>query len=155
MSTDVQILNSEGNFALGEHDIVFDAIGRLILLSGQPKLIQDIQKILFTNVNNFYNQYGTRLDVMIGSNLGIDQTINILGQKITDSLVYLQYLQEQQALSQMVLGSEIIVQILELNIDYLYAITQNSNDSRTFTVGIVIQSGDNQIVTIGNNITVV
>ena len=155
MSTDVKIANKIGDFALCEHEIVFDTIGRLIVLSGQDKLIQDIQKILFTEVNNFNSRYSTQLDILIGSNFGIDQTINMLGQTITDSLIYLQYLQEEQAKYQQVLGSEIIQQILELNIDYLYDITNNDNDSRTFTVGIVILTGDNQLVSIGNNITIV
>ena len=155
MSVDIQILNNLGNFAFGSHSVVFDNVGRLVALSGQPKLLQDINKILYTDVNNFYNQYGTQLDKLIGSNLGIDATMNSLGQMITDSLIYLQFLQEQQAQYQQVLGSEIIQQILELNIDYLYEITNNDADSRTFTVGIVILSADNQLVTVSNNITVV
>jgi len=155
MSQDIRIANPNGNFDLGSHDIVFNTIGRFIMLTGNDKLIQDVQKILFTNVNNFYNQYGTKLAVLIGTNLGIDQTINILAQRITDSLVYLQFLQEQQAQAQQVLGSEIIKQILEINIDYLYAITNDDNDSRTFAVAIVLMSADNQLVSVGTNITAV
>jgi hypothetical protein len=153
MSVDIQIYSTLGSFALGQHDIVFDAVGRVVSLTGRDKLIQDIQKILFTNVNKFYNQYGTQLDSFIGTNYGVDQTINLLGQKVTDSLLYLQYLQDQQSTYQQVQGSEIIQQILELNIDYLYAVTNNEDDLTTFSVGIVILSGDNQLITVGADIT--
>ena len=153
MSQDIQIISTDGQFSRGNHDIVFDSLGRGVILTGQDKLIQDILKILFTNLNKFYNQYGTKLDEIIGSNLGLDQTLNMIGQKVTDSLLYLQFLQEQQATYQQVLGSEIIQDILEINIDYLYQITNDPNDVRTFTVGIVILSGDNQLIAAGADIT--
>ena len=153
MSEDIQIVSTEGQFSRGQHDIVFDGIGRCVILTGQDKLIQDILKILFTNLNKFYNQYGTQLDQFVGSNYGLDQTMNMLGQKVTDSLIYLQFLQEQQATYQQVLGSEIIQQILSIDIDYLYEITNNPNDVRTFTIGIVVLSGDNTYVAANANIT--
>jgi len=155
MSFDIQITNKEGQFALGKHDIVLDSIGRTVLLSGRDKLIQDVQKILFTNVNKFYNDYGTKLDEIIGTNLGKDQTINVLAQKITDSLIYLQFLQEQQSKYQQVQSSEIIKQIVEINVNFVYELTGNDNDARTFAINIVLLTEDNQVISVNRDIEIV
>ena len=155
MSRDIQITNKDGSFANGQHFVVFNSVGRLVMLSGRNKLIQDVEKILFTNINYFYSQYKTQLDELIGSNLKVEQTINVLSQRITDSLIYLQFLQEQQSKYQQVQSSEIIQQIVTLNVNYLYHITNNDNDVRTFTVQIVILTAGNQMVTVNRDITIV
>ncbi len=155
MSYDIQIGNPSGAFADGGHDIILDGLGNTIKLYGQAKLEQDMLKILFTEFSTFYKEYATQLDELIGSNLGIQQTINVLAKRITDSLVYLQILQQEQATSQQVLSSEIIQNILTLNIDYLYDITNDENDVRTFRVTIVVQTADNQQVIVSKDVTAV
>ena len=155
MSLDIQINNPSGQFALQNHDIVLDGIGSTIILTGQDKLIQDVQKILFTPRNYFDVNYSTQWDDIIGSNLGVEQTENIIAQRVTDALVYLQYLQQQQAKYQQVQSSEIIQQIQTINVNYLYELTNNDNDLRTFTVGIVLITQGNQVVNVTGNITIV
>ena len=47
MSFDIQIQNHSGPFGDGNHDIVLDANGSTVILMGQDKLIQDVQKNSF------------------------------------------------------------------------------------------------------------
>jgi len=155
MSLDIQINNPSGQFALQNHDIVLDGIGSTIILTGQDKLIQDVQKILFTDINNFYNQYATQLLELIGTNKGIQGTINILAQTVGDSLAYLMTLQQAQVKYQQCQSSELIEDVLSLNINYQYEITNDPNDVRTFSVGIVLQTADSQQITVSRNVTAV
>ena len=155
MSTDIQIHSQDGQFSAGNHDVVFDALGRLVMLTGEKKLIQDVLKILFTDINYFYTDYGTKLSELIGTNLGKNQTISVLAQRVADSLAYLQFLQTQQAAYQQVTSDEIIKEVLTLNVNYLFEITNNDNDSRTFTVQIVLLNGTGQTVTVSRQINIV
>jgi hypothetical protein len=155
VSTDIQIQSQDGQFSDLNHDVVFDTLGRLVMLTGENKLIQDVLKILFTDVNYFYTDYGTQLEELIGTNLGIDQTISILAQRVADSLAYLQFLQTQQASYQQVSSDEIIQEVVTLNVNYLFEITNNDSDSRTFTVQIILLNGTGQTVTVGRQINIV
>lgn len=155
MSTDIQIQSQDGQFSSGNHDVVFDSIGRLVMLTGVNKLVQDVLKILFTDINYFYTDYGTKLNELIGTNLGKNQTVSVLSQRVADSLAYLQFLQTQQATYQQLSSDEMIKEVLTLNVNYLYELTNNDNDSRTFTVQIVLLNATNQTVSLEREINIV
>ena len=57
-------------------------------------------------------------------------------------------LQAAQVKYQQCLSSELIENILQLNINYLYEITLKDADTRTFEVMIQIQTKDNQTITV-------
>lgn len=155
MSTDIQIQSQDGQFSSGSHDVVFDSIGRIVMLTDVSKLVQDVLKILFTDINYFYTDYGTQLNELIGTNLGKNQTVSVLSQRVADSLAYLQFLQTQQATYQQLSSDEMIKEVLTLNVNYLYEITNNDNDSRTFTVQIVLLNATNQTVSLEREINIV
>jgi len=151
MSWDIKIIPSNGSFSNGQHDINIKGDYRVY---GVQKLEQDILKILFTEVNQFYSQYQTDLETLIGSNLGVQETLTILAQRIGDSLAYLMALQSEQVQYQLCQGDELIDNILSLNVNYQYEITKNPEDVTVFSVNIALQTKSQQIILINKNITV-
>jgi hypothetical protein len=116
MSETYQLSNNTGDFANGDLDIVFDNVGRLVVLTKVNKLAQDVEKILFTELNKFYPQYGTIIQDVIGTTPNIDAFKLKLAQRITDSLLYLQFLQKQQQKYQKIDGAELLYKINSVNI---------------------------------------
>lgn len=153
MSFDLKLGNNLGNFGLLEHDISFDGSGRVVLVSGVRKLEQDIQKILFTSVNNFYNEYGTSIESLIGTNNKVEAIKEKLATQTLEALSYLKNLQDAQTRYQAVDGNEVIGQVLKLTVDYLYEITGNSNDATTYRVTIVVQNLAGKTVTSNRNVS--
>jgi hypothetical protein len=153
MSYDIQIGNNLGNFGLLQHDIIFDNTGRTIKLTGVAKLEQDIQKILFTTRNYFYNTYGTQIESLIGTNLGLTVTKQNLGSQVANALSMLQYLQSAQAKYQVVDAAEMIYQVSEIQVDYLFELTNNQQDSTSFQVTIIVINAVGQTITVSRSIS--
>jgi septin family protein len=138
MSFDIQIGNGQ-DFAQLQHDV----------------LQQDILKIIFTTRNYFYNEYGTQIETIIGSNNGLNATKQFLTTEITNALTLLQYLQNQQATYQIVDAAEIISQIYEVQTDYLFELTQSPQDKTSFRVTIIVINGVNQQITVSRSVSLV
>jgi hypothetical protein len=156
LSFDIQINNQTGVFDQLDHDIMLDGVGSPIILTGQNKLIQDIQKILFTTKNYFYTTYGTNIESLVGTNIGVDKTKSQLAEQVTNSLVYLQYLQNQQSQYQKVNANEIIGTIDSITVNYLPEIqTQNTSPSDVFTfrVAISITTAAQKPIVVTNNLS--
>jgi hypothetical protein len=154
MSFDIKIGNG-GDFSTLNHDIVLDNTGRTIQLNGVSKLEQDIQKILFTSRNYFYNEYGTQIESLIGSNLGLEFTKQTLATQMSTALTYLQYLQTAQTKYQTVNAAELIYQISEIQVDYLYELTANPQDATSFQVTIIVINSVNQKISVNRSVSLV
>jgi hypothetical protein len=153
MSFDLQINNNLGNFALLQHDVSFDASGSLVTVTGTTKLVQDIQKILFTTRNYFYNQYSTNIQQFIGTNTSPATIIHTLNSEVTNSLNYLVILQQSQAKYQQVFSSEIIQEILLVDTEYVFETTQNENDLTAFKITIVVQNAAGQNISVNRTVS--
>jgi hypothetical protein len=77
-------------FIAGENDIQFDKIGRLVMIESLPKTIQEINKILLSNVGTHPEdgRYGTVLDSLTGEKLTY-QIRNIIVNEIINSIDFL------------------------------------------------------------------
>lgn len=153
MSFDLKLGNNLSNFAFLEHDIAFDGAGRVVQVSGVHKLEQDIQKILFTSVNNFYNEYGTSIESLIGQKNTVQALKDALSSQTLEAISYLKGLQDAQSRYQAVDANEIIGQIIKVTVDYLFEITSNSNDATTYRVTIVVQNLAGKTVTSNRNVS--
>jgi len=151
MSSTLQIVSTEGDFSLGNHDLALDGIGRAVVLTGQAKLVQDVQKILFTEFNPFWDQYSTQFDDLIGVNLPINDIMNTLGQRVTDSMVYLQFLQQDQRVYQSCSADELIASIAGINVSYAGANSSADQDLFTFNIAINLVTAANTTVTVSQS----
>lgn len=146
MSIGFAIANNEGNFAQGEHDIQLDNIGRLVMLRGRDKLIADVQKILFTEKNYFYNQYGTILDDYIGQHIPLESLKTGLGERVTNSLVYLQVLQQGQAKYQILEAGEVLQAVAQVAVTYMGDIDDSPESLTTFRIDVQIVNGSGDTI---------
>jgi hypothetical protein len=140
MSIGFQIVNNSGDLATGSVDIALDAVGRMVQLTGKPKLIQDIQKILYTELNKFYSQYKTLIDDVIGTAPNPDDLKLLLAQRVTNSLNYLQQLQQQQAKYQNVDASEIIQTINSIGVTYGGDLSSSGAALTTYSIEISVSN---------------
>lgn len=141
MSITFKLVNQDGNYAAGEVDVALDGIGRMVSLDGSDKLIEDVQKILFTEINQFHENYGTAINDLVGSNLGLESIKQTLAKRVTDSLVYLQLLQADQQKYQDVDAGELLASINRIAVTYLGEVTGDERDVFTFEVNIEITNG--------------
>lgn len=155
MSFDIKIANTTGQFDLLQHDIVLDNIGAAVQLTNTTKLEQDILKILFTSKNYFYNQYGTQIEEMIGNPIASNNLQNQLTKQVVDALVYLQFLQTQQAKYQQLSGGEQIVQIQNVQVNYLGDLNQTGTNLTTFSLTIVVLNAAQQTVLVTRELSIV
>ena len=139
-------------------DIIFDSNGELVTISGQNKLIQDVNKIFATNKDNYYPQYGTQLDKLIGTNLGLEVTKNALAAMLLDSLAYIQFLQKQQTKYQQVDGSELLENVTAVLVNYAPEVTPNPGDSQIQTVFnclVNVQNASSKTINISTSLSLV
>lgn len=155
MSQDIKIKSLLGSFSLGEHDIDLDSLGSVNMVTGQDKLVQDIQKIFSTINNHFWKDYNTDLQAVIGTNLGVNATQNMLYQKVTDALTYLKSLQDAQVQYQEVDAAEYLKRINTVLVDYLYEVTKDQADLFTYKVTVNVTNGTNQSLTVSASVNLV
>lgn len=141
MSQGFKLAIQDGNYAAGEHDIMLDNVGRLVVVSGQDKLMEDVQKILFTEQNYFYSQYGTSLNSFIGSKTDVETVKQDLAQRIINSLVYYQMLQQGQAKYQTLDAAETLTAIKRVGVTYMGDISNDEDALTTFHVEVVLVNG--------------
>lgn len=153
MSTDIQIGNITNNFAALQHDILLDAVGRPITLSGIAKLEQDILKILVTSINYFYPAYGTQIEEMVGISANLITIKSNLQTEVVNALNYLQYLQTSQAKYQIVDAAEMIGNIQSVQVDYLYDVTLKPSDLTSFAITIVVENNSGQIISVNRTLS--
>lgn len=110
------------------------------MLEGQDKSIEDVKKILATQRNYFYSNYGTDLNQFIGSNKGVDQTKQTIAQLVTNSLVYLTFLQGEQSKYQTLDAGETIQKIVQVAVTYLGDISLEQAALTSFKIDITIQN---------------
>lgn len=144
MSIGFAIGNNDGQFAQGEHDILLDNIGRLVVLRGRDKLIADVQKILFTERNYFYSSYGTILDDYIGQALPVDTIKSQLAERVVDSLVYLQMLQQGQAKYQPIDAGEMLKSIDSVLVTYMGDVDSYPDALTTFQIAVNLTNGSGE-----------
>jgi hypothetical protein len=144
MSQGFKIANNDGQYAQGEHDISLDSLGRLVRLVGQDKLLEDIQKILFTEKNYFYSKYRTLLDDFIGHSVDINTIKTTLADRVVNSLVYLQFLQQEQAKYQTLDSAEVLETIVSVAVTYMGDISNSSSALTTFQVEAKVLNGAGQ-----------
>lgn len=148
MSRTIKIVSIDGDFSGGNHDVALDGVGRFVMLSGEAKLIEDIQKILFTEENQFWDKYGTQIDDLIGTNIGVNEIKQLLGQRVAASLVYLQFLQQEQRRYQNCQAAELISAINNISVTYLGEVSKNPQDLFKFVVAVSVVNA------VGSNINV-
>lgn len=148
MSTTFQLTTASGPISDQSDDIAIDAIGALVPITGLAKLEQDILKILRTATNNFYPNYETEIDSLIGGNYNVDEIKQTLANNITNSLVYLQYLQQQQQKYQILDAAEVLETINSIAVTYLGDITPTGTNLTTYTVAISVTNAAQNTVTI-------
>lgn len=148
MSLGYKLINSSGDFAEGNLDIAFDAVGRLIELQGLAKLQQDIEKILFTQQNKFYSQYKTLIENYIGTTPIVESLCQTLAQNVIDSLVYLQQLQTEQMKYQSVPAAEVLQAINEVNVTYGGDIATDDVSLVTFYIDVSVSNALQQNLTV-------
>lgn len=137
----------------GQVSLSWDTLGKFNVVRGQDKLQQDILKILGTDINPQDANFSTQLQEIIGSALGKNQTVNKIQTTIVNALNYLQSLQQAQAQIQQVDMNEIIIDIIEVNVDYVFDLTQNIQDLDKYNVGIVVTNGGGQTIAVSRNIS--
>lgn len=122
---------------IGVHfDYEYSNIGRLVRVVNEQKLIQDMEKIILTIIGSsiFYPWYGTSLvDLIGGKGLGATTQAQISAE-ISQGLVNLKKLQEQQELYQVVTDREFLFSILSIQVE------QSQQDPTVFRVNVVTQS---------------
>lgn len=154
MSQTFLIDNQAADYFAGEHDIIFDNVGNLIILEGVDKLVADVKKILATERNYFYSNYGTQLSSFIGTNVNPNTIKQVLAQNITNSLVYLTYLQGEQAKYQALDAGETIEKIVQVSVTYLAEISPSPEARTSFRVDIIIQNALGANVSISSTMRV-
>lgn len=110
MSFDFKILNG---------DLVIGTNGDLDKVENTEKLVQDILKMLMTEVgsNEFYPWYGSLISSsMIGSTYDYEFISSVAENQIRSSLEILQNLQREQSLKQIVTPSELFAAIKSVNV---------------------------------------
>jgi hypothetical protein len=65
----------------------------------------------------------------------------------------LQYLQSAQAKYQVVDAAEMIYQVSEIQVDYLFELTNNQQDSTSFQVTIIVINAVGQTITVSRSIS--
>lgn len=148
-------LNVQPSNEYGQISITWDSLGNFNLIRGQNKLQQDILKLLGTDINPLDANFATQLNEIVGSALGKNQTVVKITDTITNAINYLKNLQESQSKIQQVDALEIIQEILEINVDYLFDLTHNNNDVGTYKVQIVVANAAGQKIMASRNINAI
>lgn len=110
MSFDFKILNG---------DLVIGTNGDLAKVQDTDKLIQDILKMLMTEIgsNQFFSWYGSSLSSsMIGSGYDSEFIASVAENQIRSSLETLQNLQREQSAKQIVTPGELLAAIKSVNV---------------------------------------
>jgi hypothetical protein len=100
-------------------DYAVDELGRLVLISNEEKLLQDVVKGTLTirGTNTYYPWYGTVLDALIGGKItNIDNLKLLMAQDVEALLQNLKDLQDQQASFQEVSDEERIEQLISIDV---------------------------------------
>lgn len=155
MSFTFELVNNEGAFSQGQHDIATDGLGNFITVTGKSKLEQDVEKILFTQRNYFYNEYGTNLDDFIGKQIASKTKFSQdVAQVITNSLIYLQHLQALQQKYQALDVGEVLEDIRAVLITYMADISDDPSALNTFKVQLDLHNAIHQNISVNKTITI-
>lgn len=126
MSFDLKIKNG---------DIVLDSSGLLTSVSGNQKIRQDIVKILLTNFgdNKFHARYGSDVGALKIGEVADQKLIEMdIKRSVEEAIRYLISLQRNQAKSQVLSLSEVILDISSISTE------RDSADPRLYNVFISI-----------------
>lgn len=126
MSFDLQIKHG---------DLVIDQAGGLSTVSGNNKIRQDIVKILLTRIgdNRFHSRYGSDVGSLKIGNVADKQLIELdLKRSAEEAIRYLISLQKSQAARQMLSLSEVIVDIISLDIE------RDTADPRLYSIFVSV-----------------
>lgn len=120
-----------------EDDIRFDLQGKPVQVINNQKLIQDVQKFVFTILgsNPFHELIGTNAFTLIGSKLSDIQLTSLrLQQEITTTLQVYQERQISQATVQEVTDAELLFKIISVEVQ------RNNQDPSIIDVRIVFSN---------------
>jgi hypothetical protein len=140
MSFDLKIENG---------DISLSKDGRLKLVNGNSKLKQDIVKILLTNIgeNKYHQEYGCLVGALkIGSTVDADFIKLDITESVENAIRNLMLLQKKQSTKQYVAPSEIITDIL--NVD----VTRDTSDPRLYSISVSVLT--QQLTKLDENIAI-
>ena len=141
MSFDLKILNG---------DLVIGTNGDFGTVENTEKLIQDILKMLMTEIgsNQNFPWYGSSItSSMLGSPYDIEFIATIAENQIRSSLETLQNLQREQSLKQIVTPSELLAAIKNINV------IRNEIDPTFFSVLLSVLTKNLNVADASFNVT--
>lgn len=125
-------------------DIKLGSDADFAVVADNDKLIQDIIKFIVTPLgsNKFQPSVGSLINQrLVGQVLNAQNTVTVLQSSVQEALVLLQKLQKQQALTQALTPSEMLVSINSINVE------RDSVDPRQLNVILKIMAGDGNLLT--------
>ena len=134
-----------------EDDIRFDLQGKPIQVRNNQKLLQDVQKFVFTMLgsNPFHELVGTNAFTLIGSKLSNIQLTSLkLQQEITTTLQVYQERQITQATVQEVTDSEMLFKVISVNVE------RNDQDPSIIDIRIVFSNNTFGETEIAESVTI-
>jgi hypothetical protein len=124
-------------------DVVIGASGDLATVSNTAKLVQDIIKMVTTDLgsNKFQPQIGSLISQrLIGQNLTAQNSISVIQASVQEALVTLQKLQKAQAQVQALSPAETLIAINDITVQ------RDSKDPRQLNVVLKVMAGDGNLI---------